>query len=198
MHDVTGKSVLRIALKLRKFRVFLYLAVLIIWVIVSLHLFMRISDSGIITTLIAIAFLGLFPLAAYPRVLMQQVKQLKETNSYNCINEVLNGHVIPDPATGFAFTDTFLYYKHGGLIIRYDNIYNIYIKRTRSFQNGVHMGTSEELIIDCYLKHKESIFMRGLSKRDENDTSLTPLEALVMTEIISRNPKVKLGYSGEI
>ena len=194
--DVTGKSTLYMAFCLKKARVVLFLIVTIIISIIALSLITDPSiDGG--TALIFLVFLGLFPVAAYPRVLMQQVRYLKETNSYNCINEVLNGHVNPDPTTGFAFAEEYLYYKPKGLIIKYDSIRNIHIRRTRKSQNGVHTGTDEELIIDCGLKHKVNIFMRILGKRDESDTALTSLEAQVMAEIISRNPKVTLGYKGD-
>ena len=196
--DVTGKSAMFIAYKLKDGQIigfFVGLAVWVIFLFVSIAVLAADGNPG----MVIFVFVGgcIILLAIFPWELMKHINFLKETNSYDCINDVLSGKVLPDPDTGLSFTNSFLYDKKSGFIAKYDSITNVYVRRIQHSTNGIRTGADEMMIINLINGHQMGIHMRNLSSEEEKDLSLTPLATLIMAEIISRNPNVKLGYEGD-
>ena len=195
--DVTGKSAMFIAYKLKEHRFICFFVVLAVWVIfLIVFIVLLVADGNAGIVVISLAGAGTL-FCIFPWGLIKQINFLKETNSYDCINDVLNGKVLPDLDTGLAFANSYLYDEKSGFIVKYDSITNVYVKRTRHTTNGVRTGADEMMIVNLINGNQIGIHMRNLSRKEEKDLSLTPLATLIMAEIISRNPNVKLGYEGD-
>ena len=197
--DITGKSRTYIANKLsnnlaKKFHIFLIATILSI---ILMFLSPLSYTAGILGSAGLIVF-GIFANKYSAISLKRQIKWLEEADALYCVNEVLNGYITVDPATGFAFSDTFFYYQPKKIIIQYADVTSIYVHKLRINRNFVHTSTVQTLIIECRHRYKFDFFRKDLSPEEEKQNILfNPPEMLVASEIISRNPKVKLGYNGK-